>query len=265
VNWDRATKAIQAQSGTAGWHRHDIRRTVASLMGDLGIAPHVIEVALGHALRSSSDGSGLSRVATTYNTSRYRDEHVDASQRLADELERLQGDSFLCGDPDQYSYEPQHKMYITDLSDVKNPKDLDRLRLSLAQTEWAKSYGRDAIEQLASKLVYPIESARSKLAKLPPKDAGTEPSTQRQRRPGGGRKPDEPKAVLAGAVEQAMQDCGFPDGRWHANGPQGGSPYLQTVAIAWEIASGEPAGMGDVRRLVAESRRWTMVPTAKPA
>ena len=90
VNWDRATKGVHEASGTGGWHRHDIRRSVASLMGDLGIAPHVIEVCLGHALRSSSDGSTLSRVATTYNRSRYHQEHAAALAQLADELDRIE-------------------------------------------------------------------------------------------------------------------------------------------------------------------------------
>lgn len=90
VNWDRATKAVQNASGTGGWHRHDIRRSVASLMGDLGIAPHVIEVCLGHALHSSSDGSSLSRVATIYNRSRYQREHAAALDQLAGELERIE-------------------------------------------------------------------------------------------------------------------------------------------------------------------------------
>lgn len=90
VNWDRATKAVHDASGTGGWHRHDIRRSVASLMGDLGIAPHVIEVCLGHALRSSSNGSSLSKVATVYNRSRYHQEHAAALDQLAGELDRIE-------------------------------------------------------------------------------------------------------------------------------------------------------------------------------
>jgi integrase len=90
ANWDRATKAIQKASGTTAWHRHDIRRTVASLMGDLGVAPHVVEVCLGHAIRTSADGSSLSRVAGIYNRSRYSQEHADALLRLADELARIE-------------------------------------------------------------------------------------------------------------------------------------------------------------------------------
>jgi integrase len=87
--WDRATKRIMVLSATSGWHRHDIRRTGATLMGELGVGPHVIEVALGHALRTSSDGSTVGRIAGVYNRSRYRAEHADALQRLADELDRI--------------------------------------------------------------------------------------------------------------------------------------------------------------------------------
>jgi integrase len=87
--WDRAGKRLQALSGTSGWHRHDIRRTCATLMGELGTAPHVVEVALGHTLKTSSDGSSVSRVAQVYNRSRYRQEHAAALQMLADELDRI--------------------------------------------------------------------------------------------------------------------------------------------------------------------------------
>jgi len=89
ANWHEQTAALQRRSGTAGWHRHDLRRTAASLMGDAGVPPHVIEMTLGHVLRTSSDGSTLGRVATTYNTSRYRAEQADALQRLADELDLI--------------------------------------------------------------------------------------------------------------------------------------------------------------------------------
>jgi integrase len=88
-HWDRVTKRIQAASGTSSWHRHDIRRSVATLMGDIGVAPHVIEVALGHALRTSANGSPVSRIAEIYNRSKYRTEHADALQHLADELDRI--------------------------------------------------------------------------------------------------------------------------------------------------------------------------------
>ena len=78
-NWDRETKKIQARSGTTGWHRHDLRRTVATKLGDLGFAPHIIGVVLGHA--------DIAQGATAvYARSRYQREHRDALQTLADAL-----------------------------------------------------------------------------------------------------------------------------------------------------------------------------------
>jgi integrase len=80
-NWDRETKRLHALSGSAGWHRHDLRRTVATMLGDLGFAPHVVRVVLGH--------NGVAEGATAvYARSRYRREHREALQVLADEIER---------------------------------------------------------------------------------------------------------------------------------------------------------------------------------
>jgi integrase len=81
-NWDRSTKAVQKASGTAGWHRHDLRRTGATLLGQLNWQPHVIEAALNHAAIHS-------QLAATYNRSRYRDEVRQALQGLADLLDGL--------------------------------------------------------------------------------------------------------------------------------------------------------------------------------
>jgi integrase len=81
-NWDRETKKVQAASGTSGWHRHDLRRTVATLLGDIGFAPHVLSVVLGHA--NIADGA-----TAVYARSRYQQEHRQALQALADELDRI--------------------------------------------------------------------------------------------------------------------------------------------------------------------------------
>lgn len=79
-NWDRATKAIMEASGTAGWTRHDLRRTGATMLGDMGETPDIIEAALNHvAIRSP--------IAATYNRSRYRPQVAAALQRLADALD----------------------------------------------------------------------------------------------------------------------------------------------------------------------------------
>ena len=81
-NWDRAGKWFQEASGTAGWHRHDLRRTAATFMGNLGTDPHIIEAALGHV----TVHSGL---ASVYNRSRYRPQVAEALQRLADALDGI--------------------------------------------------------------------------------------------------------------------------------------------------------------------------------
>jgi integrase len=81
-NWDRAQKAIHAASGTTGWHRHDLRRTGATLLGNMGVPPHIIEAALNHV-------SIHSPLAATYNAARYRPDVADALQRLADLLDGI--------------------------------------------------------------------------------------------------------------------------------------------------------------------------------
>ena len=81
-NWDRETKRLHRLSGTSGWHRHDLRRAVATLLGDLGFAPHVVSVVLGHA--HIAEGA-----TAVYARSRYQREHREALQALADEIDRV--------------------------------------------------------------------------------------------------------------------------------------------------------------------------------
>ncbi|RCL04002.1 MAG: hypothetical protein JSC189_000039 [Candidatus Tokpelaia sp. JSC189] len=47
-----------------GWRLHDIRRTVATGMASLGIAPHVVEAVLNHV------SGAMAGVAGVYNQSR---------------------------------------------------------------------------------------------------------------------------------------------------------------------------------------------------
>jgi len=61
---DRLDKA----SGVTDWTLHDLRRTMATRMGDLGVQPHVIEAILNHV---SGHKAG---VAGVYNRSTYATE-----------------------------------------------------------------------------------------------------------------------------------------------------------------------------------------------
>ena len=66
--WSRGKRALDERSGVSDWTVHDIRRTVATRMADLGVQPHIIEAALNHQ-------SGHKRgVAGVYNRSSYERE-----------------------------------------------------------------------------------------------------------------------------------------------------------------------------------------------
>jgi integrase len=82
-NWDRETKALQDTSGTSGWTRHDLRRTGATMLGEMGELPDIIEAALNHV-------SIRSPLAATYNRSRYRPQVAAALRRLADALDGIE-------------------------------------------------------------------------------------------------------------------------------------------------------------------------------
>lgn len=63
--------------------RHDLRRTGATMLGEMGVMPHVIEAALNHVAVHS-------RLAAVYNQSRYRPDVAESLQRLADKLDLIE-------------------------------------------------------------------------------------------------------------------------------------------------------------------------------
>jgi integrase len=62
---------------------HDLRRTCATGMADIGVAPHIIEAVINHI---SGHRAG---VAGIYNRSQYGPQVAEASQRWADRIEQL--------------------------------------------------------------------------------------------------------------------------------------------------------------------------------
>jgi integrase len=70
------------------WTLHDLRRTAASGMAGLGIAPHVVEAVLNHK------SGTIKGVAAVYNRYSYADEKRHALDAWAVQLERL-----ICGEP----------------------------------------------------------------------------------------------------------------------------------------------------------------------
>jgi integrase len=81
--WTHATAQVQRASGTAGWTRHDLRRTCATMLGEMGVMPDIVEAALNHT-------SIRSPLAATYNRSRYRPQVAAALQRVADALDSIE-------------------------------------------------------------------------------------------------------------------------------------------------------------------------------
>jgi integrase len=67
-------------NAVAEWRLHDLRRTARSLMSRAGVAPHIAERVLGHALRG---------VEKTYDRFAYDREKAEALQRLADLVETI--------------------------------------------------------------------------------------------------------------------------------------------------------------------------------
>ncbi|WP_285163948.1 tyrosine-type recombinase/integrase [Shewanella goraebulensis] len=66
------------------WSFHDLRRTVATGLNDIGVAPHVVEALLGHSIQG---------VSGIYNRSQYLPEKLDALNKWQERLELLRGDT----------------------------------------------------------------------------------------------------------------------------------------------------------------------------
>lgn len=68
------------------WSAHDLRRTLATRLNDMGVAPNVVEQLLGHAMPG---------VMGIYNRSQYLPEKLDALNRWMDRLDALAAKSVL--------------------------------------------------------------------------------------------------------------------------------------------------------------------------
>jgi integrase len=81
--WGKGKLALDKRSGVVGWTVHDVRRSVATRMGDLGVQPHVIEQILNH---QSGHRAG---VAGIYNKSPYANEVRAALAMWEDHIRTL--------------------------------------------------------------------------------------------------------------------------------------------------------------------------------
>jgi integrase len=83
MNWAEAKTTLDQRLGIAPWRLHDLRRTAATGMAELGVQPWYVEAVLNH---QSGHKAGI---AGTYNRARYTDEMRAALQRWADHLDRI--------------------------------------------------------------------------------------------------------------------------------------------------------------------------------
>jgi integrase len=82
--WSKSKTALDAKTkGIRPWRLHDIRRTVATRMADLGVQPHIVEAVLNHV---SGHKAG---VAGVYNRAAYADEKTAALELWAKHVDRL--------------------------------------------------------------------------------------------------------------------------------------------------------------------------------
>lgn len=88
---ERMLAALKAEQGSkavlAPWRHHDIRRTAATRMGDLGVQPHVVEAVLNHISGTKAGVAGI------YNRALYLPEKRAALALWAGRVAQLGGAS----------------------------------------------------------------------------------------------------------------------------------------------------------------------------
>jgi integrase len=83
AGWSRAKGVLDKASGVSDWTLHDLRRTAATRMADLGVQPHVIEAILNHVSGHKAGVAGI------YNRSTYANEKRAALDRWATHVRML--------------------------------------------------------------------------------------------------------------------------------------------------------------------------------
>ena len=87
--WSRSKHALDALLGdrVRPWHLHDLRRTAATGMADIGVQPHIIEAVLNH---QSGHKAGIDGI---YNRSSYTKEKAEALARWDEHVLSIVGGS----------------------------------------------------------------------------------------------------------------------------------------------------------------------------
>jgi integrase len=84
IDWAKDKAQLDwAVKGVKPWRIHDLRRTAATMMAELGVLPHIIEAILNHV--SGHKGG----VAGIYNRARYEGEMRGALAKWADHIDQI--------------------------------------------------------------------------------------------------------------------------------------------------------------------------------
>jgi integrase len=83
TGWDDQKEPLDERSGIDRWTLHDLRRSVATKLADLGVMPHVIEEILNHQSGHKAGPAGI------YNKSRYEREVRNALGMWEDHVRAL--------------------------------------------------------------------------------------------------------------------------------------------------------------------------------
>jgi len=83
AHWAWFKKKLDKSSGVRDWVLHDLRRTFATKLAEMGVAPHIIERLLAHS------GGTISGVAAIYNRYSFLPEMRKAMQKFEAKLQTL--------------------------------------------------------------------------------------------------------------------------------------------------------------------------------
>jgi integrase len=83
ISWSRVKRRLDAVMNIPPWRLHDLRRTAATGMAEIGIMPHVVEAALNHVSGAKASVAGV------YNRAAYAPEKKAALERWAAHVEAL--------------------------------------------------------------------------------------------------------------------------------------------------------------------------------
>ncbi len=81
--WSKIKRRLDEAMKIPPWRLHDLRRTAATGMAEIGIAPHIVEAALNHVSGAKAG------VAGTYNRAAYTEEKRAALERWASHVQGL--------------------------------------------------------------------------------------------------------------------------------------------------------------------------------